>query len=110
MFFEANSFRNSYITKIEQLRNSLGTISDEVIQPCCIVLLSFACELYLKLLYCLEKIENGNNIEFVEMEKGHELNVLFNRLTFDSKNLIEKKQIYQQRRYLMNLMSIKMIL
>lgn len=87
IFFEANSFMDAYTTK----KCSLGKSPNEIGQPCCIVLLSFACELYLKLLYCLEKIENDNSIEDIKMEKEHKLDVLFERLSSNLKKMIAEK-------------------
>lgn len=94
MYFEANSFMNLYNDKKEQLRSTLGKESNEISQPCCIVLLSFACELYLKTLFCIEKIEENNNVSDISMEKGHELNNLFVRLSNNLKQIISERLNY----------------
>ena len=95
MYFEANSFMNAYVLKKEQLKAALGKISHEISQPCCIVLLSFACELYFKALFCIEKIEEDDSISVVKMKKGHELDDLFNRLSNDLKKMVSQKTNYK---------------
>lgn len=94
MYFEANAFINLYYQKKEQLLSTLGKESDEIAQPCCIVLLSFACELYLKALFCIEKIEEATKVPNISMKKGHELDNLFIRLSGDLKLIISEKSGY----------------
>lgn len=88
MYFEANGFMNAYSIKKQQMRTYLGKELNEIPKPCCIVLLSFACELYLKVLFCLEKIEEDSSTESITMEKGHNLDELFNRLGHELKQAI----------------------
>lgn len=90
LYFEANAFRNGSNSKIFQIHSKeyCNKAQNEIPQPYCIVLVSLACELYLKLLICLEQIQKDNNVTFVSISKKHKLDELYENLSNKTKALI----------------------